>query len=72
MSGTRFGCMTVKELKEYLADKPDDAEVYASIWKSSGEVKQVVRLSNKTGNLSADGKFLRISWSDDCMADRIK
>jgi hypothetical protein len=71
MIGFSFVGMTVKELKEYLADKPDEAICYASIWGKNGEKKNIIRLSNKEGNLSKCGKYLRVSWTDDCLADSL-
>lgn len=72
--GFSFVGMTVKELKEYLADKPDDLQVYSSVWMGGnrGEVKFIIKLSKTDGNISKDGKYLRISWVDDCLADQLK
>ena len=64
--------MTVKELKDYLKDKDDKLEVYTSVWyRNAGEKKQRVKLFRLDGNISKNGKFLRISWIDDCQGDEI-
>lgn len=62
---------TVGELKRFLEDKDDNLIIYTSIWTTDGEVRQRVRLSKEDNVISSNGKFLRISWTDMCLADRI-
>lgn len=63
--------MTVKELRDFLADKDGDLEVYTSRWTHRGEVRQRMRLSRKEPHISDCGKHLMVSWTDDCIADTI-
>lgn len=63
--------MTVKELKEILEGYDDNLEVYTSIWHSTGEERQRMRLSMRENLVSSNGKYLRISWTDNCRADQI-
>jgi len=66
--------MTVKELKEFLKNKPDNAECYFSVWMGGnryGERRFRTQLSSPENTLSPSGKYLRITWVDDCQADHI-
>ncbi len=64
--------MTVKDLKDFLADKPDDLECIFSIWKD-GEC--CYRMNFAMGDNLVEGtegrQFLRVSWVDDCPAYRM-
>lgn len=66
--------MTAQEMIDYLQTLPPDAKLFTSLWTNLGEERYLVRLSNKENNLyqCPEGeKWGRISWADDCAADRI-
>jgi len=64
--------MTVKEMKEYLDQFPEDAECYFSVWMSDGEHRFRTKIINDPErNLSENKKYVRITWVDNCMANHI-
>ena len=53
-------------------NQPDDAEVYFSVWSGRyGEKRYRCNQLSQENALSKNGKFLRLSWADDCQMDRI-
>lgn len=60
--------MKVSELIDYLSTCPKDAEVFFSLWASTGEIRYNVDLSVKHTNIYGNGQFVRIAWTDDCLS----